>query len=294
MAESTGTIDRLINDAIAFLHVGDANDPRSETVVELGKKAFAEFDRRTDATTLEAVIKLSKSADNTRKRLGAAVLGNLGRRSPDHPGGVFGEERYHALRDMLDTEIAAGADPDILGQVCSAFSNLQDRRAVALVLPFIAHSNAELRSDVALALAGHDDEAAIEGLIRLSADPDDGVRALATLGFQQIDADSAAIRAALHARLTDCSDDIRDDAITALAQRNDRTVLPFLSQALTGPEPHLLLDLARKLEDPSLCPALEQAWNTISGHTADKPARDHWRKRWLAAMAACGCPVKDR
>ncbi|MCL2715359.1 MAG: hypothetical protein FWD68_12415 [Alphaproteobacteria bacterium] len=43
---------------------------------------------RTEAATLEAAIALSKSPDNTMKRLGADILGNNGEWS-DNPGGVF-------------------------------------------------------------------------------------------------------------------------------------------------------------------------------------------------------------
>jgi len=158
-------------------------------------------------------------------------------------------------------------------------------------LPLIDHPFAGIRVGVALALSAHENKAAIDGLIRLSADPDEEVRTDATFGLCRIDADSAPILAAFHTRLADSSAEIVDYALSALVERNDRTVLPFVSRGLTGPEPDQFLLAARFLADPSLRPALEQAWKTISSETGDMAHLvPYWESSWRDAMAACGFP----
>jgi len=138
---------------------------------------------------------------------------------------------------------------------------------VALVLPLISHSCASVRSAVASALTGQDDESAITGLIRLSSDPDEDVRHWATSGLARTDADSTAIRAALFAGLDDSSANARNEAIHALAARQDSAVLPFLARQLAGPRPHAFLADARQLADPALCPALLQGRDNDFGRS---------------------------
>ena len=290
-AKSSEIHDKLIKDALTHLSADEAAPATSAD--ERGRKAIEKLCRRTDAATLDAAIALSKSADNARKRLGADILGRLGMSSADLAG-VFREERFQALRELIETEMTAAADTGVLGAVCSAFSQLEDPRAVPLVLPLIGHSSVDLRMFVALVLSDHEDEAAIAGLIRLSADPHETVRDCATGGLALIDADSAAIRAALHARLTDSSAEARGQAIHALVEREDRAVLPFLAQELAGPRPHTFLEDALELADPSLCPALVQAGKTISSTRGDREAETrYWKNSWREAMAACGCRSKE-
>jgi HEAT repeat protein len=115
---------------------------------------------------------------------------------------VFTEERYAALEGLLLAEMATTASPEVLSDVCIAFGHLVDPRAAPIALKLIGHPSAKVRLGVVAALSCHEDEAAVAGLIRLSTDDDDDVRDWATFGLgQQIDADTTAIRAALHARL---------------------------------------------------------------------------------------------
>jgi len=290
--KSTKALDRLVNAALAHIAADTGDDVPLEL---LDPQPVFDLCRRTDATALGVVIELTKSADSVRRRLGAFVLGSLGEKLYIRNGGVFREERYHALRSLLETEMATAADPDVLSEICMSFALLRDPRATPILSPLIDHSRADIRSSIALALSGYDDETAIEGLIRLSADPEKEVREFATTGFTKILADTAPIRAALHARLADSSGSVRQKAISALVNRQDRTVLPFLSRELSGPWPYESLDDARKLPDPSLCPALEQAWETLAASTRHSEyQKGNIRELWRLAMAACGGQLKDR
>jgi len=286
MTKATGPLNKLIEDALRCL----AAQHEETAPLELQDwRPVTELCRRTSAATLKAAIALSKSPEKLRRVLGAIVLGRLGNR-PQKPGGVFREERYLALKELFETEMGAEADPDVMADICSAFCKLDDRRAAPVMLPLFDHPSAQIRFLVALAISGHDDEATIQALIRLSADPEEEIREVATLSFTQVDADSAAIRAALHKRLDDRFGETKDAAIRALARRKDRSVLPFLFRELVGKHPFTLLEAAKQMADPSLCPALQQVWKKILGRIAHNQYEAlSWQSACQAAMDACDC-----
>jgi len=284
--KATATLNKLIEDALACLAA--QGDPCAPVETQYWEPV-TEFCRRTSAAALKAAIALSKHADKLHRMLGAIVLGRLGNR-PKSPGGVFREERYHALRELLETEMAAAADADVLADVCLAFSKLEDTRSAPILLPLVDHPSELVRFGVARTLSGHDDEATIKALIRLSTDTEAEIRELATLCFAQIDADSTPIRAALRARIDDRYDEIREAAIRAMARRKDRSVLPFLFRELVGKNPFTLLEAAKQMADPSLCPALLQVQKRIAGRFAQNDHRAlSWQSACQAAMDACDC-----
>jgi len=199
-----GDLDQLINVALKHFDdcIGSLHDDCRASRIGAEALATLQFARASPAT-LAAAIGLCRSADETCRRFGAAILGQLGH-CPDNPYGVFQAQRYGALEELLRTEMATVADPGVLNSACTALGHLGDRRAVPLALELIGHADEDVRFGVVMVLTGHDDEAAIAGLIRLASDPGDDVRDWATFGLgQQIDVDTAAIRAALHARLGD-------------------------------------------------------------------------------------------
>lgn len=248
-----------------------------------GWRAVSLLRGRGDPATLAAAIGLCGSTEEKRRRLGAAILGQLGN-SCDAPGGVFREERYQALEALLLIEMGTTARPDVLGDVCVALGHLDDDRAIAIALKLAGHEDAEVRFGVVMALSGHDDEAAISGLIALSSDSEDDVRDWAAFSLgQQIETDTDAIRAALHARVTDSNPDVRVEAIAGLARRKDRTVtlalINELSIALATP----LFDAACDLADPALCEVL------LAARDIGAPWDSVTRESWQDALAACGC-----
>ena len=284
-------LNQLIKAALRYLDdnvVDDADDPALPLV---GWKAVAELQyNRPDATTLAAAIDLCRSADDRHRRLGTAILGQFGHSSAN-PHGVFREERHVALEQTLRAEIATTANPGVLSSVCFAFGHLQDCRAIPIVLELIEHPVTDVRAAVIMALTGHEDDAAISGLIRLSSDKDGDVRDWATFALgQQIDADTAPIRSALHARLEDVEAAVRNEAIEGLARRHDRTVIPALVRELEKQVAEPLLSAARELADPSLCPALVNAGRIISqSRKHGERLADYWEACWLEAVSACDC-----
>lgn len=273
----------LIEAAVLHLDCEEADGPGPPT----GWRAVSLLQQRADTVMLSAAIALSVSAESVRRRVGAAILGQLGH-SHDNPDGVFREERYGALERLLLNEIETTADADVLEDTCVALGHLRDCRAIPIALKLALHSNAKVRFGVVMALTGYEDEAAIAGLIKLSSDDASDVRDWATFGLgQQIDVDSDQIRAALHARLVDINPDVRNEAIAGLARRKDNAVSSVLARELRVQVATPLFEAARDLADPSLCAAL------LAAREIGQPWRSHEEKVWLKAMAACGCPLPD-
>ncbi|MCL2716290.1 MAG: HEAT repeat domain-containing protein [Alphaproteobacteria bacterium] len=282
-------LDQLIEKALGygpdkFL---DGVDPLK--MPSLDHDAISAICRLSDAATLAAATDLSKSADIRRRKLAARVLGGLGG-SHDNPGGVFAEERYRILAGFLATEIAVTPTSGVVWTICKALGDLKDPRGTALVLGLIDHSSSDVRFAVTLALSYNCDQATIEGMIRLTADPCSEVRKSATSNFRRIDADSPTIRSALQARLADDFLCIRHMAIAALAQRKDHSILPLLERELGGEVTHYLFDAATHLPDATLCPVLRTARGRMSGLAfEDEKMKSLFDDSWLEAMAACGC-----
>jgi len=289
--EPASDLNQLIETAVLCFD-DDVNYVEPDCPV--GWDAVQKLHRRADQATLAAAVALCKSAEAKRRGGGALILAQLGHIAVS--GGVFREERYRALEELLLTEMATAAKPGVLGRVCSAFGHLGDRRAVPIVLKLVDHSNRKVRFDVVMALigCGRKEEAAIDGLIKLSTDDDFLVRDWATFGLgTQVDADTVAIRAALYARLADDDDQVIIEAIKGLARRKDKTILPALTRALREQAGTPVLGAVHESETaaPSLlCAALLEARRLLEAQRGPLPA-DLWHEQWLEAMAACGCPL---
>ncbi len=234
-----------------------------------------------------------KDADPLRRRVGAAILGQLGHSTVGFDP-VFAEERYAGLGSLLASEQAGPGDPDVLNDVCVALGHLHDPRAIPALLALRQHPDADVRFGVVFGLSGHEIPDAIDGLIALSADCDDQVRDWSTWGLGQlITIDTPAIRAALHARLDDACDAVRCEAIAGLANRGDRSVLPVLNRELRTGVGLPLLHAAISLATPELCEALAEA-ATIGLVVQARYAPYDLTKTWTEAMKACGCQVPGR
>jgi HEAT repeat protein len=241
---------------------------------------------------LNASLAACSDADPLRRRIGAAILGQLGHTKIGFEP-VFVEERYQGLMALLAAELGGPNNPDVLSEACVALGHLNDPRAVPIVLSLLAHPDADVRSGVVSGLSRHDIPEAIDGLIGLSSDTDEDVRDWATFGLgQQISADTPAIRAALHARLDDPCLNARDEAIVGLAKRGDQSVLPVLIRELSTGVALPLLDAAIALARPELCEVLVAAANDGLVVEARYGPYD-LTKTWAEAMRACGCETSD-
>jgi HEAT repeat protein len=178
----------------ATVDYGNAKRKDARSIDELVRLALTEQDENAawEAVTvlhfkgnrevLESAARLCAGIDARERELGAAILGQLG--VPDR---TFPRECFDILAEMLDRE----SDPSVLESIGIAFGHLCDPGAISLLLPFLSHSDSEVRFGVVMGLTGHAQPDAIAGLIKLSGDSDADVRDWATFAIgSQIETDT--------------------------------------------------------------------------------------------------------
>ncbi|TYB66667.1 hypothetical protein FXF51_16325 [Nonomuraea sp. PA05] len=163
---------------------------------------------------------LLSSADGVERKVGCDLLGSLAQIDES-----LREPVLFAVLGLLASE----TDHAVHASIARALGCTGDERAVPELLRLAGHPDGDVREYVAWSLPMSPDpgDAVIEVLIRLSADPEDEVRNWATFALgAQCDADGAAIREALWARVGDAYGEVREEAIAGLARRGDRRVVP--------------------------------------------------------------------
>lgn len=264
MAEHADDIRALIAEARG---ARDADDPaRWEALSAL--QGFG------DRATLDAVAPLLHADDPADRVLAADVLGQLGVPERTLPGPCF-----EALAGRLKVE----DDPAVLGALGVALGHLGHPEALPAVLPLAKHADARARFGAVFGLMHHEDAAALDALVTLSADEDAEVRNWATFALgSQTEADTPAIRAALRARLDDTALDaeIRGEALVGLAERGDAEITPWVHKALADGLDPLAVQAASLLGDPALHPALL----ALRGHPQMTP---RFRETLDEAIARC-------
>lgn len=203
---------------------------------------------RGDRETLDAALELGRSSDPVCRQLAAACLNDLGHRL-NHP--------YQDESTPLLSALCADTDPAVVESALYAalkFGNF-DARVIASCAQ---HADDGVRLAVARALCFRVEHEVLEALPRLMTDPVDDVRDWATFGLGAGEADSAVIRSALTARLTDEHYDTRCEAIAGLAKRGVAEVIPFIERELDATSSTMAVEAAEFLADPRLVPALER------------------------------------
>src|SRR5438270_4533260 len=182
---------------------------------------------------LEHAAEWCRSGKPLKRARGAAILGQLGKTAV-HPSNTFPEESFIAVSQLLQLE----KEVMPLSSAISALGHLDDPRAVPLIIDHFQNSAQDVRFAVACALGSFPNHPlAVQTLLILTRDPDEDVRNWAVFGLGvQGDVDSAEIRDALFARLTDSNEEVREEAMVGLAKRKDTRVLPALREALTPHE----------------------------------------------------------
>lgn len=238
-----------------------ANDPRS--VAELISAALMAPDSDEDAywdvivalhwrdtrEVYERAADLCRSFCAVERRVGADILSQLGVLEP-----AFPKERLNVLLNMLRQE----SESPVLQSVLSALGHLKDAAAILPASRFRNHPDPDVRYSVVHALTGYDDALAVNSLIELTNDEDDGVRDWATFGLgTQSDVDTPSLRSALFERLCDPDDDTRCEALMGLARRRDPRVIPALCAEFESEEVgSLAIEAAIEIADPQLQRAL--------------------------------------
>lgn len=246
---------------------------------------------RGSPDTFEAARQLCTSSRARARRVGADILGQLGKED-----NKFHEESVTTLLAMLEQE----QDPAVLNSIAVALGHRKDPRAIEPLAPLKNHPDQRVRLGVVFGLMAHEDGLAINTLIELSADPESLIRDWATFSLGvMVETDTPLIRAALMARVTDEDADTRIEGIRGLAERRDQRIVDILIAVLESilfdwPEPgdsrYVALLGAAEFGDPCLYPVLtrlQEGWK--------REKNDHtYHYQWLEeAIEACQPHAED-
>lgn len=263
-----GRVDTRTNEELLHVALTQADE-------EVSGRAIMELHLRGGRDVFEHARKLCASPEARERRVGAAILGQLGA-----PNYTFPEETLAVLLGMLERE----QEPEVLNSIAVALGHRRDPRAIKPLVRLKKHPDERVRHGVVFGLLCQENELAIQTLMELSTDPDTDVRDWATFGLgSQIEADTPAIREALVARLTDEDEHVRGEAMVGLARRHDRWMVePLLTDLEAGWFGSLSTEAAAEIGDPRLYPALMRLREEWEGD------KDDWRyKKLKEAIEKC-------
>jgi HEAT repeat protein len=205
------------------------------------------------------------SDDPLKRARGADILCQLREKSE----AIFRDESYVLLTNMLEKE----QDPTVLCSILSALGHLDNVLAVPFILRYQDSPLHRVRYAATFALGCFPNDArSIEGLLKLTSDPEDKIRDWAVFGLGVMgDADSPEIREALLRCLSDKDEDVREEAAVGLGKRRDQRLIPIL---LT------------MLEDPNIKVRVAEAAAALLG--MDKDPKEWTASDYRAAVAKIG------
>ncbi|MFC8716951.1 HEAT repeat domain-containing protein [Kitasatospora sp. NPDC057198] len=230
---------------------------------------------RAPDKNLRAAAALLSSAEPSRR---AAGYRRLAARTAPGADAL----RAWAVKTVLPR---AQREPDglALSALVEVLGAAQDERALPVLLELAAHPDGAVRLAVAqvLPFVGEpvQDSPRVRALLALSRDASPAVRDAAVFGLgTQGEAYGPAVRAALRERLDDEDEEVAEEAVRGLANRQDVSVLPRLIDLLeTYVQPHPLTpSAAAVLGRPELLPVLAEL-------AAERPED----RRIAAALDAC-------
>lgn len=173
-------------------------------------------------------IELCNSQDAHKISRGLDVLQQFGCKEKED---LHLEERYDLACKFLSHK-----NEEVCESSAWVLARLHDRRAKEKLMTLSDAPNENIRFAVAVGLLGETSSKAIETILKLMEDTDNDVRNWATFFFSPpfFDnvLDSADIRTALKKRLTDTFEDVKEEAIWALAARKEPEGLSLLIQRL--------------------------------------------------------------
>lgn len=182
-----------------------------------------ELARRGGPETLAKAHAWSQGSNRLLRCLGADVLTRIASRESG--------EHLEETRQVLD-RLLSDIDLRVLITALTALGHLGGGD-LSKICKLARHSSEEVREAAVAALTGRDELLALQTLVALSGDPSPAVRSAATFGLGSPAAvEDAALAGALEARLREEDDEIRGEALVALARRGDAGVVPLILQEL--------------------------------------------------------------
>ncbi len=170
-----------------------------------------------------------RSDDPLKRARAADILCQLQCRSVPEPEFLFRDESFVLLTKMLEKE----QDPVALDSIIHGLGHLYNELAIPLIARYQDHPVSRVRFAVTFALGCFpEDSRSIEGLLKLTSDPEADIRDWAVFAIGFADADSPEIRETLLRCLNDEDEDVREEAAVGLGKRRDRRLIPVLLTTL--------------------------------------------------------------
>lgn len=239
-----------------------------------------EIHARPTQSTFEALVALSERSEAEAQLLACDSLSQLGYDERSPQGFLpFRSKTLPILLGLLD-----GDDAHLVAHAVSALGHQGLDGLVDRLRPLARHPSLDVRSSLAAALCGREDDESIELLIQLSSDEEDGVRDWATFGIgTQCDRADAKILDALRARMNDPHEDTRCEALVGLASKKDPSAKQRVYEELgRDTVASLVIEAARHYADRRFLAPLER-WRT--GLDPEEDA--HFSNLLEEAIAAC-------
>jgi HEAT repeat protein len=167
---------------------------------------------RGERTVFEHAMEWCTNANPAHRALGADILSRLG--APTLP---FAAESTPVLVSLLQD-----SDEHVRVEAIYALGHLRVG-STSEIATFARDRSQRIRNATATALGRREEPVALEALCLLTTDHDRDVRDWATFALGSLClSDSAEIREALAARLSDEDEEVRDEALVGLARRGDQ------------------------------------------------------------------------
>jgi HEAT repeat protein len=183
---------------------------------------------RSTPDTVERCQRLFRSRNWRKRALAVNVMCQLHVHKTRRP--PYAEYAVLQAHAML---LEALRDPSPLVVAAAAFGCGHRRSPEALdaLITLAAHPLADVRRGISFALCFREDDRAVDALLQLAGDSDEDVRNWATFGLTHLPAwDTPAIRERLWQNTRDVFDEVRVEALCALANRGDAQAQEMLSQ----------------------------------------------------------------
>jgi HEAT repeat protein len=220
--------------------------------------AAKELQIRGEKITFDKAIELCKSDDELLREIGAFILGQLG--APDFP---YSRESVPILIGLLKKD----ESELVRASAAASLGHLKDLSAIDVLSEMCNDPSPEVRLNIAGALGNFKSSEIAEPLLNLMKDNEKDVQSWAVhsfraVNFEEIIIDSQQFRDLLAIMINESNDEIRIEAICALAKLKDKRVFSILLDELHREEVFYdLFDAASDLEDIRLIKRLNELKN---------------------------------
>ena len=243
--------DEVFGHGLAAARIADDDGDHGywACVVELNRN-------RATRAIFDRAVRLASQREPAAPCFDIDVLNEVG----FEQGCPYQDDSVTVLSSALDAN-----EVEVVTSALAALSKFAPSTARDRVIAFHTHSDDRVRFACACALPRFasdnlgDDDPVAAALIELMKDADFFVRDWATMGLgSQTSLDGVQIRNALVDRLDDQDAATRDEAISSLARRHDRSVFPAITKALAAESvSRIVVGAAAMLADERLLPLLE-------------------------------------